>query len=107
IWGRWTQYRRAQRARMDEFRARDLGFDERASEAAYGWHGASRDEQNGQTERAAQNRQAGQPEPGLLAGALPLDTTGADAGRGDEPPSPAGPDIPAATGSGKRGKGQR
>ncbi|HET9633669.1 MAG TPA: hypothetical protein VFP73_14810, partial [Terrabacter sp.] len=35
IWGRWTRYRRAQRARMDEFRARDLGFDRQARAAAY------------------------------------------------------------------------
>ncbi|GAA2035167.1 hypothetical protein GCM10009740_27470 [Terrabacter terrae] len=28
IWGRWTRYRRTQRARMDQFRARDLGFDD-------------------------------------------------------------------------------
>ncbi|WP_374970064.1 AI-2E family transporter [Terrabacter sp. BE26] len=28
IWGRWTRYRRTQRARMDSFRARDLGFDD-------------------------------------------------------------------------------
>ncbi|GAB2757047.1 hypothetical protein GCM10027039_15390 [Terrabacter koreensis] len=29
IWGRWSRYRRAQRARMDTFLARDLGLDER------------------------------------------------------------------------------
>ncbi|MER7071412.1 AI-2E family transporter [Terrabacter sp. NPDC000476] len=36
IWGRWTRYRRTQRARIAALRARDLGFDEEALHAAYG-----------------------------------------------------------------------
>jgi len=109
IWGRWTRYRRAQRARMDEFRARDLGFDERASRAAYGEHPPSPD---------------APPEPDLLTTTLPLgvgasDTT-APAGTPPPgaPPDASGPTArspaPSAadpalsgTGSGKRTKGRR
>ena len=43
IWGRWARYRRTQRARMDEFRARDLGFDGPASRAEYDEPAASGD----------------------------------------------------------------
>ncbi|NUQ31466.1 MAG: hypothetical protein HOP99_01355, partial [Dermatophilaceae bacterium] len=34
IWGRWTRYRRAQRARMDTLLARDLGLDPRVPDGA-------------------------------------------------------------------------
>ncbi|GAB3876929.1 AI-2E family transporter [Terrabacter terrigena] len=36
IWGRWARYRRTQRARMDGFLARDLGFGSQTDESAYG-----------------------------------------------------------------------
>ncbi|CAN7295609.1 AI-2E family transporter [Terrabacter sp. LjRoot27] len=116
IWGRWTRYRRAQRARMDEFRARDLGFDERASRAAYGDPADSPDGRGG---------------PDLLASTLPLGAGPTDApATTDAPPSgsttsgPSGATSPtgatAATdgseaagaaapgaGGGKRGKAGR
>ena len=75
IWGRWTRYRRAQRARMDEFRARDLGFDEQASRAAYGGL-----EPSGDADQPDQPDHAEQPEQDLLASTLPLAPS--DAGRG-------------------------
>lgn len=111
IWGRWTRYRRAQRARMDEFRARDLGFDEQASRAAYGGLEPSRADQPDQPD---QPDHAPQPEQDLLASTLPLAPS--DAGRGTGPPPggdlpPPGPVAPekaqAPTGGGKRGKGAR
>src|SRR6478609_1424118 len=103
MWGRWTAYRRAQRARMDEFRARDLGFDERASRAAYGEPPAA---------------------PDLLTTTLPLGEGSSDASTpaGSTPPRAAtdapgvtaGPHgtgatepAPPGTGGGKRGKGSR
>ena len=111
IWGRWTRYRRAQRARMDEFRARDLGFDEQAVRAAYGDPVASH------AERPDQPDQPDQPD--LLARTLPLGAPTSDAGpgggaasSGDLPPQrPAAPDAaseaPVPTGGGRRGKGAR
>src|SRR6478609_9638989 len=109
MWGRWTAYRRAQRARMDEFRARDLGFDERASRAAYGEPPAAPD---------------APPEPDLLTTTLPLGEGSSDASTpaGSTPPRAAtdapgvtaGPHgtgatepAPPGTGGGKRGKGSR
>ncbi|WP_330474170.1 AI-2E family transporter [Terrabacter sp. C0L_2] len=121
IWGRWTRYRRAQRARMDEFRARDLGFDEHASKAAYGAPAAPGDPQDAQP--GTRPSAARSPEPDLLAGALPLDTMGADSTGADSgastpdsgaeptPPgvaaSPTPPKPSDAPGDGKRGKGPR
>ncbi|MBW8730698.1 MAG: AI-2E family transporter, partial [Terrabacter sp.] len=94
---------------MDEFRARDLGFDERASRAAYGEHPPSPD---------------APPEPDLLTTTLPLGVGASDttAPAGTPPPgappdasgptarSPAPSAADAAlsgTGSGKRTKGRR
>jgi predicted PurR-regulated permease PerM len=74
IWGRWTRYRRAQRARMDALRARDLGFDEHELRAAYGDTAASYDEQ---------------PERDLLTSALPPGAAP------DAPPSAPAPAVPA------------
>ena len=111
IWGRWARYRRTQRARMDEFRARDLGFDEQAVRAAYGDPVASH------AERPDQPDQPDQPD--LLARTLPLGAPTSDAGpgggaasSGDLPPQrPAAPDAaseaPVPTGGGRRGKGAR
>lgn len=80
IWGRWARYRRTQRARMDEFRARDLGFGAPASRAQYDEPAASGD-------RA--------PEPDLIASTLPF----APGPSGEEvaasPASPAPPAPPA------------
>ncbi|GGM91021.1 hypothetical protein GCM10009721_15700 [Terrabacter tumescens] len=127
IWGRWTRYRRAQRARMDEFRARDLGFDENASHAAYGAPAAPGDSQDARPDTGPSAARS--PEPDLLADALPLDTTEADTtgadstgvdtgtrGAGTEPTPPgvaappalSAPSAPSdAPGDGKRGKGPR
>ena len=121
IWGRWTRYRRAQRARMDEFRARDLGFDDNASQAAYGAPAAPGDSQDARPDTGPSA--APSPEPDLLADALPLDTTEADttgadstgvdtgtrgAGTEPTPPGVAAPPTPSdAPGDGKRGKGPR
>lgn len=118
IWGRWTAYRRAQRARMDEFRARDLGFDERASRAAYGEPPAS-----------PEAPPEAPPDPDLLSTTLPIGAGSSDASTpagstpaGSTPPraptdapgAAAGPHgtgatapAPSGTGGGKRGKGSR
>ncbi|GAA2489008.1 AI-2E family transporter [Terrabacter carboxydivorans] len=85
IWGRWTRYRRAQRARMDEFRARDLGFDTATAEAG---------QSTGGREAQPPPPPAG-PEPGVLAAALPLDTS--DAGARQEPRRPPTGPTPAET----------
>ncbi|MFC7596746.1 AI-2E family transporter [Terrabacter sp. GCM10028922] len=93
IWGRWTRYRRVQRARMDEFRARDLGFDDQSSRAAYGTSPETVDEQL---------------EHDLLMSTLPGGYA-AGAGRGsaaaDDGPSTTGGD--AGTGGSKRAKSTR
>ena len=100
IWGRWTRYRRAQRARMDALRARDLGFDAEASEAAYG----------------PVRRHAVVPEDDLLATTLPLGTHRPPPGAagGGDGAAAASPDkntdsSPATSPDivGRRGKGGR
>ena len=64
IWGRWARYRRTQRARMDEFRARDLGFGGPASRAEYDEPAASGDE--------APEGPRAESESGLIASTLPF-----------------------------------
>ena len=81
IWGRWARYRRTQRARMDEFRARDLGFDGPASRAEYDEPAASGD--------AAL-------EPDLIASTLPFAPGPSGEGAPASPPSPPSPPSPAA-----------
>ncbi len=88
---------------MDEFRARDLGFDEQASRAAYGGSVTSRDEQHELDEPHEHDD--------LLAGTLPLGPA-PDATPGSEPVSPDddvrhAPAASDAPSSGRRGKGAR
>ncbi|WP_345506921.1 AI-2E family transporter [Terrabacter aeriphilus] len=81
IWGRWTRYRRTQRARIAALRARDLGFDEDALHAAYG-----RAPRGGEAPATETNRPTGATEP--PAGDEPPTTSAT--------PAPSGPPAEAA-----------
>lgn len=107
IWGRWTRYRRTQRARMEQFRARDLGFDEETREAAFRESGAA-------SETSSTNGRAGVD---ALVAVLPLtaaDGSAASAGgapAGQQGTAPKAPNEPSedepAPSDARRPKGAR
>jgi predicted PurR-regulated permease PerM len=118
IWGRWTRYRRAQRARMDEFRARDLGFDRQARAAAYRESdgappGAADGATDTTTDRTAEAASAGSSDLGTLVATLPLGAGESPDGApdGDQAPEPAASngarDGEPSTSDSRRAKGQR